>query len=124
MKSSSLISVERSVRMKTVILDKDYKKLDKYTQKVIDKSIDTLQSRLNQYLGQNIKINKVFNDDVLIHDIINDMYVFKCRSYNIEIRLLYTMKGNTLKIMSFYIKNRTRTLSNQEWITKFKAVTA
>jgi hypothetical protein len=110
--------------MKTVILDKDYKKLDKYTQKVIDKSIDTLQSRLNQYLGQNIKINKVFNDDVLIHDIINDMYVFKCRSYNIEIILLYTMKGNTLKIMSFYIKNRTRTLSNQEWITKFKAVTA
>ena len=110
--------------MKVVILDKDYKKLDKYSQKVIDKSIDILQARLNQYLGQNIRINKVFNDDVLIHDIINNMYVFKCRAFNIEVRLLYTMRGSTLKIMSFYIKNRTRTLSNQEWITKFKAVTA
>lgn len=111
--------------MKTVILDKNYKKLDAYTRKVIDKSILNLQNRLNQYLSQNIRITKVFNDDILIHDIINDMYVFKCRSYNIQVRLLYTMKGDTLlKIHSFYIKNRTNSLNDQEWITKFKAVTA
>ena len=111
--------------MKTVILDKNYKKLDAYTRKVIDKSILNLQNRLNQYLSQNIRITKVFNDDILIHDIINDMYVFKCRSYNIQVRLLYTMKGDTLlKIHSFYIKNRTNSLNDQEWITKFENITA
>lgn len=109
--------------MKVVILDKNYKKLDKYTQKVIDKSIEVLLSRLQQYLDQNIRITNVFNDDILIHDIINKMYVFKCRSYNIQIRLLYTMQGDDLlKIHAFYIKNRTNGLNDQEWIDKFSRV--
>ena len=57
--------------LKTIINDKLYKKEDKSTKRSIDKGIAKLEARLFEYVNRNINIENIFNDDILIHDIIN-----------------------------------------------------
>lgn len=63
------------------------------------------------YVGRNIPLNQVFNDDVLIHDIIKaptqDYYVFKTEVNNLQIRILYTVDAaNHIIIVSHFLKKK------------------
>lgn len=104
---------------KTIIRDKMYNKADKSTKQSIDKGIAKLEARLYSYLNRNIKIENVFNDDVLIHDIINKrFYVYKCQVDKLQLRILYTVVDEGLIIVSHYLKKS----PTKEYISFFERV--
>lgn len=99
--------------MKIVIDDRNYSKLDKSTQKVIEQAAAKLQSRY-EYYGDS---QCIFNDDILVHDIIRKKYfVYKCRIDRIQLRILYLAQGENLIIVSSYIKKK----NNKEYIGIFE----
>ena len=101
--------------------DKTYNKEDKSTKRIIDKGIEKLNARLSEYLTLNIKIENVFNDDVLIHDIINKKYyVYKCRVDNVQLRILYTVLEDKLVIISHYCKKN----PTKEYIALFEKISS
>jgi len=107
--------------LNTIINDKMYKKEDKSTKRSIDKGIDKLEARLSEYLSRNIKIENVFNDDILIHDIINKhFYVYKCQVDKIQLRILYTVVNENLVVISHYCKKS----PTKEYIGYFEKVSA
>lgn len=107
--------------MKVVQNDKTYKKVDKSTKRSIDRGIMKLQSRLSEYLNKNIKIENVFKDDVLIHDIINKhYYVYKCHVDKLQLRILYTVHEDSLIIVSHYCKKS----KTKEYIFYFERVSS
>ena len=91
-----------------IILDKIYKKSDKCIRKSLDKAFEKLESRIKIYLSNNISLDRVFGDDILIHDIVNDnYYVYKTTVNNLQIRVLYTMnQSKNLVIVAHYIKKK------------------
>lgn len=93
---------------------KEYKRLDAYSKKTIDKSIRKLEDRYEAYKQQNFVITNIFGDDILIHDIIDKKYyVFKTQERNCQIRLLYMVDDNdNIDVISFFIKNRDNNLKN------------
>lgn len=105
--------------MTVVQNDKTYKKADKSTKRSIDKGIMKLQSRLAEYIDKNIKIENVFNDDILIHDIINKhFYVYKCQVDKLQLRILYTIHEDNLIIISHYCKKS----PTKEYIAYFQKI--
>lgn len=107
--------------MKVVQNDKTYKKVDKSTKRSIDRGIMKLQSRLSEYLSKNIKIENVFNDDILIHDIINKhYYVYKCQVDKLQLRILYTVHEDSLIIVSHYCKKS----KTKEYISYFERISS
>lgn len=107
--------------LQTIINDKSYKKEDKSTKRSIDKGIIKLEARLSEYLNRNIKIENVFNDDILIHDIINKrFYVYKCQVDKIQLRILYTVVNENLVVISHYCKKS----PTKEYIGYFEKVSA
>lgn len=101
--------------------DKDYKKEDQSTKRTIDKGINKLDARLSKYRMQKIKIENIFNDDILIHDIINKKYyVYKCRVDNVQLRILYTVVEDKLVIISHYCKKN----PTKEYINYFEKVSS
>lgn len=107
------------MKIKNIIIrDSKFSKLDKASQRTIKKGIEKLESRLSQY-GDDIKIENIFDDDILIHDIVNKkFYVYKCTIGKVQLRLLYTIKDDVLYIISHYFKKS----SNKEWISYFENV--
>lgn len=107
------------LKIKNVIIrDTKFNKLDKASQRTIKKGIEKLELRLAQY-GNDIKIETIFDDDILIHDIVNKkFYVYKCTIGKVQLRLLYTIKNDDLYIISHYFKKS----SNKEWISYFENV--
>lgn len=102
-----------------VIEDKVYKKEDKSTKRSIDKGIAKLEARLCEYLSRNVNIENVFDDDILIHDIINkQFYVYKCQVDKFQLRILYKVDGQKLVIVSHYFKKS----PNKEYIRYFEKV--
>jgi hypothetical protein len=91
----------------TVHKSKQFRKLDKSLQEQINKAISKLNNRYREYRKQNIVITKLFGDDVIIHDIIDDdLYVYKCRTKDVQIRLLYTVDNkDNINVLDFAIKN-------------------
>jgi hypothetical protein len=91
----------------TVHNSKQFRKLGKSLQEQVNKAIKKLNNRYKEYEKQNIVIAKLFGDDVIIHDIIDDnLYVYKCRTKDVQIRLLYTVnKKNKIDVLDFVIKN-------------------
>lgn len=108
--------------MKVIIKDPAYKKSDPNTRRCIDLGIKKLQQRIEQYLDQDKPVNQVFNDDILIHDIICGFYVYKTKANNNQLRLLYTMNKNKLVVVSHYIKKSDEALHNQTYIGHFERV--
>lgn len=107
--------------LQTIINDKTYKKEDKSTKRSIDKGIVKLEARLSEYLNRNIKIENVFNDDILIHDIINKrFYVYKCQVDKIQLRILYTVVDENLVVISHYCKKS----PTKEYIGYFEKISA
>lgn len=107
--------------LQTIINDKTYKKEDKSTKRSIDKGIVKLEARLSEYLNRNIKIENVFNDDILIHDIINKrFYVYKCQVDKIQLRILYTVVNENLVVISHYCKKS----PTKEYIGYFEKISA
>lgn len=107
--------------LQIIINDKTYKKEDKSTKRSIDKGIVKLETRLSEYLNRNIKIENVFNDDILIHDIINKrFYVYKCQVDKIQLRILYTVVNENLVVISHYCKKS----PTKEYIGYFEKVSA
>lgn len=107
--------------LQTIINDKTYKKEDKSTKRSIDKGIIKLEARLSEYLNRNIKNENVFNDDILIHDIINKrFYVYKCQVDKIQLRILYTVVNENLVVISHYCKKS----PTKEYIGYFEKVSA
>lgn len=107
--------------LQTIINDKMYKKEDKSTKRSIDKGIVKLEARLSEYLNRNIKIENVFNDDILIHDIINkSFYVYKCQVDKLQLRILYTVIEKQLVVVSHYFKKS----PTKEYIGYFEKVSA
>lgn len=101
--------------MNIIIEDKSFHKKDKYTQKIINKGIKRLMERLSQYNGTDI--DKIFGDNILIHDIIDkDKYVFKSRVNNVQLRILYTIIDGDLIILSHWCKKQT----GKEYIRYFE----
>lgn len=107
--------------MKIINQDQSYQKEKLDVQRSIDQAIKKLETRLLPYIEQKIDIGKIFGDDVLIHNVINKkFYVFKCRTNQMQIRLLFTVnKDNELVIISHWYKNRT----NNDYIQYFKNIT-
>jgi hypothetical protein len=91
----------------TVHKSKQFRKLDRSLQEQINKAISKLNNRYREYRKQNIVITKLFGDDVIIHDIIDDdLYVYKCRTKDVQIRLLYTVDNkDNINVLDFAIKN-------------------
>lgn len=105
--------------MKIIMKDVTYPKCDRHTQKTIDHAAEKLLDRLVLYYNQGKTIDTIFGDDILIHDIFEkDYYVYKCYINNVQMRLLYTMKGDKLIVVSHYIKKD----KPQEWLPYFKHV--
>ena len=99
------------MKKRILIYDNKFNKHDPSTISVLDKALNKLEHRINMYVGRNIPLNQVFNDDVLIHDIIKaptqDYYVFKTEVNNLQIRILYTVDAaNHIIIVSHFLKKR------------------
>ena len=91
--------------LQIIINDKTYRKEDKSTRRSIDRGIVKLEARLSEYINRNIRIENVFNDDILVHDIINKhFYVYKCQVDRIQLRILYTVVNEKLVVVSHYCK--------------------
>lgn len=105
--------------MKVKQHDRQYYKVDNYTRKVIDRAVGKLCDRLQYYLDQGKRIDNIFGDDILIHDIFaKNLYVYKCYINGMQMRLLYTVNGKTLVIVAHYIKKD----KPQEWLSYFEKV--
>lgn len=105
--------------LKIVINDRKYNKEDKSTKRSIDKGIVRLKARLSEYLSRNIRIENIFNDDILIHDIINkQFYVYKCQVDKFQLRILYKVEDGELVIISHYFKKS----PSKEYIRYFEKV--
>lgn len=103
----------------TVIIDRNYKKEDKSTKRSIAKGVAKLETRLASYLDRNIRIENIFNDDILVHDIINKhFYVYKCQADKIQLRILYTVTDERLEIVAYYCKKS----PTKEYIKYFEKV--
>lgn len=99
--------------MKTIIEDRSYSKLDKSTRKTIDKGISKLKNRYEYYSDSQC----IFNDDTLVHDIINKrFFVYKCRIDKIQLRILYYTENDSLIDISTYIKKQ----NNKKYISVFE----
>lgn len=89
------------------IYDKSLRKEPKSVQKTINKALDKLTQRYGYYSSRNIDIRNVFNDDILVHDIVKkEWYVYKCMADKMQIRILYTAKGNDIIVAAHYIKQK------------------
>ena len=106
--------------MKVIIKDPTYKKSDPNTKRCIDSGIKKLQQRIENYTENGTTINRVFNDDVLIHDIICGFYVYKTKTCNNQLRLLYTIINDKLFVISHYIKKSDENMHNQAYIGHFE----
>lgn len=105
--------------MKITYLDSQYKKLDEYSQKVYRRAVQKLVDRLQYYLNQGKRIDNIFGDDILIHDIFEkNQYVHKCYINGMQMRILYTVKNDELLIIAHYVKKD----KPQEWLPFFKNV--
>lgn len=100
----------------TIHDSKEYKKLDKNSKAMINKAINKLTARYNEYKKQNIAITNIFGDSVIIHDIIdNDFYAYKCQVMNLQIRLLYEVDENdNINVITFFIKNNNNTIKKPD----------
>lgn len=112
----------------TVHKSKQFRKLDRSLQEQINKAISKLNNRYREYRKQNIVITKLFGDDVIIHDIIDDdLYVYKCRTKDVQIRLLYTVDNkDNINVLDFAIKNHDNMKTgvgreNNRYIDMFKS---
>lgn len=107
--------------MKVIWLDQTYRKEKVDVQRSIDMAVDRLKARINEYvINQNTEPDKIFGDDVTVHDIINKYYyVFKTKVNQMQIRILYTYVDGKLVIVSHWYKNRT----NNDYIKYFKQIT-
>lgn len=102
-------------------MDKAFFKEDKSTKRSINRGIQKLEARLSEYLTKDIKIENIFNDDVLIHDIINKrFYVYKCQVDRIQLRILYTVIDESMIIISHYCKKA----PTKEYINYFEKVSS
>ena len=108
--------------MNIIQKDKTYDKVNSDVRRSIDMSIKRLESRLSNYIDQDINAGKIFNDDILIHNVINKkFYVYKSKVNQMQIRILYTVdEDNNLVILSHWYKNRT----NNDYIKYFKELTS
>ena len=104
--------------MKLIIKDKRYHKEDPYVKRSIDRAVKKLLDRYQQYQLQNKTIDTVFNDDILIHDRLSGLFVYKCSINGMQFRLLYTIRNNKLLLISYYIKKK----HSKEWIPFFEKV--
>ena len=87
----------------------------------IDKLILKLKARLEEYGKQGIAVSKIFNDSRTMCDIINKhYYVFKGKVRNIQVRILYTVKGETIIIYDVFIKNRITNSVSNEYLRVFE----
>lgn len=99
--------------MNTIIVDRCFDKKDKSTQKVILRGITKLQNRYEYYR----EAECIFNDDILVHDIIEKKYfVYKCCVGKVQLRILYFLDNETLIIISTYIKKK----ATKEYIAFFE----
>ena len=99
------------MKKRILIYDNKFSKHHPSTISVLDKALNKLEHRINMYVGRNVPLNQVFNDDVLIHDIIKaptqDYYVFKTEVNNLQIRILYTVDAtNHIIIVSHFLKKK------------------
>lgn len=89
------------------IYDKTLRKEPKSVQRSIQKALDKLTQRYDYYADRNIDIKNVFNDDILVHDIVNkEWYVYKCMADKMQIRILYTARGKDIIVAAHYIKQK------------------
>lgn len=106
--------------MKILNEDINFQREDKYTQKIIMKSVKNLHDRLIQYNLNGKSLDTIKGDDVLIHDWINGHAVFKTHIGRIQMRILYTVKDDKLIIVSHYIKKD----HPHDWIPYFEKITS
>ncbi|MEE5993263.1 MAG: hypothetical protein V3G42_08485 [Oscillospiraceae bacterium] len=105
--------------MKIIQNDRTYQKEDRSTKRSIDRGIMKLSEKLAVYFENHMTIETIFNDDILIHDIINKrFYVYKCQVDKIQLRILYMVQGDALIIVSHYCKKK----STKEYISYFEKI--
>lgn len=104
--------------VKVVIADREYQKECKSTQRILNIAINKLKFRISTYTDKQVNIDTLVGDNVLKHDIINGLYVYKCSVNRNQIRLLYTYKDGKLIIISHYQKKQPTT----EYIDYFEKI--
>jgi len=109
-----MLNFKKKRRIKVFIFDRrSLKKEEKTVQKAILTALDRLRDRYQKYVDDGLNIKTIFNDDVLIHNIIDkDYYVYKTK-VGVQLRILYMVseENNDITMLSYYIKNRLHTVS-------------
>ena len=111
--------------LKKNICIRQSKKLNKTLERQLNIGCDKLIMRLEDYRKQNIDVSRIFNDDILIHDIIHkNFYVYKCSVEGMQLRILYQVVNNDVNILAFYSKNSSNRNKNacKEYIHYFEDV--
>lgn len=109
--------------MNVIQKDKDYTKINVDLRRAIDKAVNRLKTRLSVYRERNLDMRDIHNDNVLIHDVINeDFFVYKSAINRMQLRILYQVKDDDLIIISHYCKNHSNSGINDAWIHYFEKV--
>ena len=101
---------------------KDYDKASKQLKQTIDKALDKLIYLIEQKEKSGVSFEKIFNDDIIKYDILeNNFFTFKFRYKDqTQLRLLYKFSRQndiiTIELHKFVIKRRT----NKDYIKQFE----
>lgn len=93
--------------MEIIYIEKNFKKISNEEKKAIEKSVNRLANKIEQYKKIGTSFQHIFNDDSVKYSILqNDFCVFKHQNQQIPLRLLYRYKCNTdrLEIHLSYVK--------------------
>lgn len=93
------------------IIDSSFKKYKPSIKDAVLAAASKLRDRYQEYYNSGISIVHIFNDRILIHDVLGknkDYYVYKYSHKNIQIRLLYKVSNNKIIIVSCHVKNGSR----------------
>jgi len=99
---------------------KTYFKCERTIKQSINKSLDTLKTRIRSYEESGTQFGKIFNDETVKYDVYkNNLYAFKARDNKLQIRLLYTVEITTTGLTIILIDFALKKTSDKSYITKF-----
>jgi hypothetical protein len=98
--------------MKVVNKIDSFTKLTKSEQNAINTGISRLKERVDTYVKYGHSLDERFMDDKLIHDAYTcngrRFFLYKCRIKTTSLRLLYTVEGKNIIVISHVIKKNSR----------------
>ncbi len=79
--------------MEIIYMEKNFKKISPEEKKSIEKSVNRLANKIEQYQKSGTRFEHIFNDDTVKYSILdNNFCVYKHQNQQIPLRLLYRFK--------------------------------